>query len=478
MTKNDTNYVVGWMVLDQDIIKDMITQIEKQLPKHGYSGHFPFNVLQYGNKAISENNHFSEFFTYATYALKHESTEGLLYVTKDFGKPLRNDGILRSCVFSTGIYQNEQKDLSRPPWVIWEEHKHHRFNSCADAKGLFEFTTIGIWHDFHPPPWGGGNQFLLALRRGLTELGFKIIGKNDPDKPVQRIKKKSQALLANSVTFKGNTAILDELKEKRKLALVHRVDGPYYVARYERSLNFTKPGPLPTEDIKTKEINQNYACATIFQSKWSIDANIKIGLNLRNPVVIPNMIDENVFYPPKLPRQVHQDRKLRIVASSHSTGARKGFDTMMWLDENLDFGKYDFVYMGRYPDSFVPKHIKIMDEKDSNAVADFLRTADIYLASSRLEPASNAVSEALACGLPVLYQDGSSHRELVGNAGIAYSRPGPGLLQALEEVVENYDTYVKAIHVPTMNDIARQYLAIMRWCFYMKNTLLLPSKDI
>ncbi len=31
--------------------------------------------------------------------------------------------------------------------------------------------TIGLWHTFFKPPYGGGNQFMLALRKALTKLG-------------------------------------------------------------------------------------------------------------------------------------------------------------------------------------------------------------------------------------------------------------------------------------------------------------------
>jgi glycosyltransferase involved in cell wall biosynthesis len=118
-----------------------------------------------------------------------------------------------------------------------------------------------------------------------------------------------------------------------------------------------------------------------------------------------------------------------------------------------------------------PDNMMVHSGNGSQAVADFLRSGDIYLAPSRYEPASNAVLEALSCGLPVLYQEGSSHGDLVGGAGIGFESTGLELLKRLDALAENYDQHVQAIDVPSIQDVSRQYLSVMRWCFYMKRLL-------
>jgi len=472
--------VVGWMVIDREISDAMIENLDRNMTNvFGYQDTFPFNVLQYANEIIQEDMYFSEYFTYGLFALDYDKRNedyNHKIVIQEFEMPARNQNIQKSCLMNRKHYVQVQKHITLPPWIIWEMHKYTRFNSCPDDNYYFDFSTVGIWHDFHKPPWGGGNQFLLALRHGMDEVGVRVIGKNDPDNGQKRLLNESQIMLANAITFKGDTTPLDNLKAVNNLGLVHRVDGPYYVARYFKALNFTDkqgPGPLDKEDNATRKINRRYACSTIFQSHWSMEANIKIGLDLRNPVVIPNMIDEEIFYPPKEPRAPLEGRKIRIVATSHSDNQRKGFDTMLWMDENLDFDRYEMMFMGGYPKWFTPKHgLQIITANGSNAVADFLRSGDIYFAPSRFEPASNAVSEALACGLPVLYQQGSSHGDLVGEAGLGFKSTGPALLKSLDAMAENYSKYFDAIYVPGMTEITDKYLSIMRWCFYMKRLIL------
>lgn len=482
----ELNFVVGWMVLDQAILNDLITDMNKNINDDN-NDEFPFNILNQGEKIINQT-FYSEFYVYARYA--HHYSKKQIYRRQHIPEPARNPGNFQyTCVLTKNTYHNAQSNPKFAPFLIWEEHKHHSFQSCPDKKTTEQMTqlsTIGIWHDFHPPPWGGGNQFLLALRHGLQEWNnMTVLVKSHaengqvPTTKSQAANSASQAqvLLANSITFKGDTSILEHLKVKNNLALVHRVDGPYFSTRYGRSLQdintssaMTRSIDIPEEDRKTKQINRHFACATVFQSKWSLEANSKIGLNLRNPVVIPNTVDPSIFYPLTPHVGLSPSRKVRIVATSHSSNNRKGFDTLLWVDTHLDWSRYEMMYMGGIPKvGFEPKHISILPPGDSQGVAEFLRSGDVYLAPSRDEPASNAVMEALACGLPVLYQEGSSHGDLVGRAGRGFSGPGPQLLKALDEIVEIYDDLVHAIRVPSMKDVSRQYLAIMRWCFYMKH---------
>jgi len=52
---------------------------------------------------------------------------------------------------------------------------------------------LAVFHDFHAPPYGGGNQFLLALRRELTSRGVDV--------ETNRVSGATPACLYNSFNF-------------------------------------------------------------------------------------------------------------------------------------------------------------------------------------------------------------------------------------------------------------------------------------
>jgi glycosyltransferase involved in cell wall biosynthesis len=206
--------------------------------------------------------------------------------------------------------------------------------------------------------------------------------------------------------------------------------------------------------------------------------------------MIPNpLLDPTVFYAP-LSRPPIQGRTIKIVASSsrsvHNKGQGQGSldDTLLWLDSHLDGSRFELVYMGdenENEDGISAQsgleepsrnnRLQILPLGNSESLADFLRSGDIYLALPSY-PASNVVMEALACGLPVLYpEETSMYGAWVGDAGRGFASTDE-LLPALERLVEHYDRHVQGIHVPSIQDVSKQYLSIMRWCFYMKHLML------
>ena len=71
--------------------------------------------------------------------------------------------------------------------------------------------------------------------------------------------------------------------------------------------------------------------------------------------------------------------------------------------ENLDPAPLRVTFVGQQPQRF--ERIRHVGPVDSHGVARLLREHDAYLAASRDDPCSNALLEALACGLPAVYLD-------------------------------------------------------------------------
>jgi glycosyltransferase involved in cell wall biosynthesis len=298
-------------------------------------------------------------------------------------------------------------------------------------------ADLALFHEFAPPPIGGGHQFLRALMGELERRGLEI--------ELNRISRDTPVCMFNSFNF--------DFRRLRRFArsgcrMVHRVDGPIGVYR----------GFDDGTDARIAEINRELADATIVQSRFSREAHRALGIELHEPHVVPNTVDPAIFYPPAT-RQPLAGRKVRLIAVSWSDNPNKGADVFSSLDENLDWDRYELTFAGR---SQVPfRRIRMLGAVPTSVVAEELRRHDLYVAASLHDPCSNALLEALASGLPVVYRESGGHPELVGEAGRPFERPDE-LLPVLDRLVEELDERRLRIRIPSLADIADRYVAILR----------------
>jgi glycosyltransferase involved in cell wall biosynthesis len=148
-----------------------------------------------------------------------------------------------------------------------------------------------------------------------------------------------------------------------------------------------------------------------------------------------------------------------VIAVSWSDNPNKGADALAWLDERLDRNRYDVTFVGRSEETF--EWIRTVGAIPTREVAEELRRHDVYLAPSRNDPCSNALLEALACGLPAAYRASGGHPELVGEAGLPFEEPEE-LTGVLDRVVEQLDAYRERIRVPPLAEVADRYLEVLR----------------
>ncbi len=229
--------------------------------------------------------------------------------------------------------------------------------------------------------------------------------------------------------------------------MVHRVDGPIGAYR----------GFDDGTDRRIAEINADLADATVFQSRYSLAKHHELGFELRGPAVVSNTVDPAIFHPPTA-RPSLAGRKTRVIAMSWSSNPRKGADVFAWLDRHLDFDRYEVTFVGQIDQAF--DHVQVIGPVASSEVADLLRAHDVYVAASRDDPCSNALLEALACGLPAAYLDSGGHPELVGDGGLAF-QASDELPSTLDRLVADLDAYTSRIAVPAIGDVASRYLELL-----------------
>ena len=294
-------------------------------------------------------------------------------------------------------------------------------------------ADLAIFHDFMPPPYGGGHQFLRALWTELDRRGF-VLENNTiaPDTP---------ACLYNSFNFD-----FDRLRRFRRSGcrMVHRVDGPIGVYR----------GDDDGTDRRIWQINHDLSDATIFQSQYSLRRHQDLGLTFVNPTVIHNAADPAVFNSAGR-AAFSRSRPTRLVAVSWSDNPNKGAETYAWLEQRLDWRRFELTFVGRSRVAF--ERIRTVPPVAPEELAVLLREHDIFVTASRHESCSNSLIEALSCGLPAIHVDSGSNRELVGGAGFAYSdrEEIPALVDRL---VEEYEARQQAIDAPRLADVADRYL--------------------
>ena len=84
----------------------------------------------------------------------------------------------------------------------------------------------------------------------------------------------------------------------------------------------------------------------------------------------------------------------------------------------------------------------------------------MYVAPSRDDPCSNALLEALACGLPAAYRDSGGHPELVGDGGLPF-REDEELGDVLDRLVAELDERRAAIATRPISWVADRYLEVL-----------------
>jgi glycosyltransferase involved in cell wall biosynthesis len=296
---------------------------------------------------------------------------------------------------------------------------------------------IHILYDFVDGPYGGGNQFLKALRAEFQKNAVYADGSDDAD-----------IYLFNGNPI-GHIRRIDHLhKIRRKYpekVIFFRLDGPTFLTR----------GRDRYQDRLLKGICDNYMDGVVFQSEWCRTKNKGLtGVIARNETVIHNAPDRTIFNSPGRV-SFSQNRKIKIIATSWSSNIRKGFEVYRYLDNHLDWSLYEMTFVGNSPFEF--KNIRWVKPQPSEALAQLLRQHDIYLTASQNDPCSNSLLEALNCGLPVLALNDGGHPELIGNGGLLFEREEE-IPNKLATLVGYYETFQRALPVSDISTVALTYL--------------------
>lgn len=300
--------------------------------------------------------------------------------------------------------------------------------------------TISIFREFKRPPYGGGNQFMLALKNSLEKKGIKVLNNKVGDY--------IDGYLFDSLWFDLN--LLDKLLKLPNSKVIHRIDGPIYLYR----------GKDKELDDKIFEINRKFATTTVVQSWFTLTNILSSGYKPVNPVIVRNACNSSIFNInhyclDKKDRLISKTRKIRLISTSWSDNPRKGADIYDWLDKNLDYTLYDYRFIGRVDCDF--KNIIKVPPMPSEDLSRELKFSDVYITASQNDPCSNALIEALSSGVPSIFLNSGGHPELVGYGGIGFDNVDE-IPEILVRISEFYDAFRDAICMQSIDDVAKQYM--------------------
>jgi glycosyltransferase involved in cell wall biosynthesis len=306
------------------------------------------------------------------------------------------------------------------------------------AAGRLRTAELAIFHDFRPAPAGGASQSLRAVAGELARRGVRI--------ELNTLSPTTRACLFNSFNFDAERLALFARRAERT-RMIHRVGAVTTLYR----------GFDDGTDARVAELNRRFADATLAISHATITMYRELGIELVHPTVVHNGCDPRIFNREgRAP--FDRARTIRLISSSWSANENKGAPVYRWLEENLDWSRYEFTFVGNTPLPF--SRIRHVPPVPSHELARLLREHDVFVTATRNDAYSNALVEALSCGLPAVYLDSGGSREAVEDAGFGFTEQEeiPALLDRL---VDEYEERQAAISLPSLAEVADGYLALL-----------------
>jgi glycosyltransferase involved in cell wall biosynthesis len=300
-------------------------------------------------------------------------------------------------------------------------------------------ADLSVFHDFRPSPAGGGSQTLRAILGEMERRGVRV--------ELHAISPGSRAVLFNSFNF--DFARLE--------LLARRADGIHKVHRVGAVTTLYR-GFDDGTDARVARINRELADSTIAISQATVEMYRQIGIELVRPQVVYNGCDDRIFNRDgRVP--FARDRKLRLISASWSDNPNKGAPTYRWLEQHLDWSRYEFTFVGNSPIRF--ERITHLPPLPARELADVLRRHDVFVTATENDAYSNALVEALSCGLPAVYLDSGGSREAVKEAGFGFGARDE-IPELLDRIVDEYEQRQEAISLPTLGEVVDRYLQALR----------------
>ncbi|MGB4107350.1 MAG: glycosyltransferase [Alphaproteobacteria bacterium] len=282
-------------------------------------------------------------------------------------------------------------------------------------------------------PWGGGNNFARALfselsqRHGMTIRFLKEEGVSPPP--------------ADIIFMNQNSAGPGDGSRAYSIAELENIRARYPGAKIlVRAINLRRHARYNTllpywlsfsEQATDRVIRRQLAMAglVIFQSEYQKGIYERNAIVPRRSAVIHN--GAPVLFAKAgqaSPRPALDPAKpLRLLSTSVSGNPRNRPALIAMLSE---FPGIEITHAGLWHDNVNPRRVRLAGKLDHREIAALMHEADYYLKLSEGDMCSNALIEALAFGLPVIYdRAGGGAAEVGAPYGVPFdAQDMPGML--------------------------------------------------
>lgn len=132
--------------------------------------------------------------------------------------------------------------------------------------------------------------------------------------------------------------------------------------------------------------------------------------------VFPNSIDPKLFYPrPRCDMRTKYGYKNEdfIIAFVGQWNSRKGVDRLCEALNNINNSNIKAMFMGRGDEKPSYQHTIFAGTVNHNVLPEMLSCADIFVLPTINEGCSNAIVEAMACGLPIVSSDMEFNKDIL-----------------------------------------------------------------
>lgn len=304
-------------------------------------------------------------------------------------------------------------------------------------------------------PYGGANSFLRTLKHELIRRGVEIVTDE---------RARYDVALLNGLTNDIDASFAERIAS-RGTPIVHRKVG--YRGRGSAELRAEDAAGVVVGDRLQVEFSP-FLVHTIFQSVYSREVFAAGGFDGPS-TVIHNGVDPSIFNqrvgfgPWRRPRPVWDGNEpLRVVISTWSNDRNKGFDDYARIDAALA-GRNDVAVtlIGRAPADLDFEHIAVRGPYRRKALARELKGQHVVLQLARWETCSNALLEALNCGLPAIYLDSGANKELAEAYGVEYRDDFATALAAMRASYADLQARTRS-NPFRIGAVADRYLEVLR----------------